>query len=172
MFNNNLKKTIATAIFISTIMGTSIITVIPAYALNEAPMIVNSTRLQDSINIEQVNTYLKKVEANISKKNDFDEAQNYLDKAKGLVNDIKDSSYVKRSLNNKITSLQEKVYEGQSNEYLKRALLSINAKDISKADYDLITAFNYGNQISDSNIRQPLVEMIIKVQNQICIWGR
>lgn len=171
MFNNNLKKTIATAIFISIIMGTSIITVIPAYALNEVPMAVNSTKLQDKVNIEQVNTYYKKAEANVSE-NNFDEAQNSLYKAFSLIDDISNSNYTKEALNNKLASLQDKIYEGQANEYLKRALLSINAKDISKADYDLITAFNYGNQISDSNIRQPIVEMIIKVQNQICIWGR
>jgi hypothetical protein len=171
MFNNNLKKTIATVIFVSVIMGTSVVTIIPAHALSKMPMVVNGTKFHDGIKIEQANTYCKRTEADIDEKN-FDEAQKSLNNAYTLISDINNSIYTKQSLSNKLASLQEKIYEGQANEYLRRALLDINANDISKAHLDLITAFNYGNQISESEIRQPIVAMIIKVQNQITIWGR
>lgn len=171
MFSNNLKKIIATAIFISTILTTSLIAIIPAHALSEQHIDVNYIKLQDIINIEKVNTYCEKAEEEMNKSN-YSEAQGYVDKAYCIMQNMDSIVLSEQSLKEKVDIIQDKIFKEKSNEYLKKALLSINTKDLSKACDYLITAFNYGNQINDSNVRQPIISMIIRVQNQISVWGR
>lgn len=170
MFNCNLKKTIASAIFLSSIVGSSIVTIIPAHAVNNTKAIVISSQLEDRFNIEQADQYFQRALKSMDDKN-FDNAQKELSSGYNFINKVKDSS-LKQVLNTRFSSLQDKICECQANHHLRNALLNINKGDISKAHLDLITAFNYGNEIADGSLRQPLVSLIIKVQNQITIFNK
>jgi len=108
MFNNNLRKMVASAMLLTVLTGTSLAIKVPAHAQSQSH-----------------------------------------------IYSVAPSSVAQIQIN-----------ESKANSYFKSALINIHDKDKSKAQDDLITSFNYANEISNESSTQ-LIGNILKVQNQL-----
>lgn len=175
--NNKLKKLSRGFVCLSFLIGSSIVVLIPVKAISNTDIehikydSIIKTEIQpiNKANIyrDKVSLCIKEAEVNLNNnnisgaENNINIALDYLEKfPNNLIND---------KLNEKIDTLINSINKYKANNYLKEAVINLGNNNINKAEDYLLKAFNYGNQITKSNIREPIVSMIIRIQNQISI---
>lgn len=138
--------------------------------INNQKIVNDNCNLEDKINEIQTAFFIKKAEESL-KSEKIIQAEENLNKALDYANDINNIS-IKKSKLSDVNIITDKINEYQSNKFLKKVVSSIGNNNFDEIEDDLITAFKYGNKISDSKIRQPIVEIIIKIQNQVSISNK
>lgn len=168
--NNKLKKIRRGVICLSILIGSSMVIIVPANALNDNKIVIKSDiKSQDIIDEykKQINIYIEKAENDIDN-NNMVQGEKDANIALGYIDKITDN-IIKKDKPKKISEVMDNVYEYQANDYLRKAVINLGNNKLNESENDLIIAFNNGNKISDSLIRQPIINMIIKIQNQINI---
>lgn len=172
--NNKLKNLSKGFVYLSFIIGSSIIVLIPAKALDNNIIAVKyDVIINPEINNEntmdlykdKIDLYIREAEEKfncndiVGSEESINMALKYIDK---ISNNIRSQEYIEKT--DKILNL---INQYKSNEFLKKAVINLGNNNIKESEDYLIKAFNYGNQITESIIRQPIIDMILRIQNQI-----